>query len=239
MRREAFDMASFLDRYEAFIGNGEVNEHGETLDEFLEKYDPYKYKNPCVTVDIIVLKEDSTVKNYGCKVLMIQRKNHPCIGMWALPGGFAEIHEDLVDSAKRELLEETGLKDIPMEQLYTWGEEKRDPRARIITVSYLAYLREDVKIEAGDDAKDAAWMDVSLSLAKTEVKTCNNSSRRYRTYKLLVTHEERQLELSAEVEVGENLDTILKEREYRVVGNEGIAFDHARLIVQALLTLEK
>lgn len=232
-------MASFLNRYDAFVGNGEVNENGETLDEFLDKYDPYKYKNPCVTVDIIVLKEDSTVKNYGCKVLMIQRKNHPCIGMWALPGGFAEIHEDLVDSAKRELLEETGLKNIPMEQLYTWGEEKRDPRARIITVSYLAYLRKDVMVVAGDDAKDVAWMEVSLSLTKTEVKTCNNISRRYRTYKLSVTHEERQLELTAEVEVGENLDAILKEREFRVVGNEGIAFDHARMIVQALLTLEK
>ena len=70
------------------------------------------------------------------KLLLVQRKHEPYQGSWALPGGYIEIDEDLPEAAARELAEETGLKDVPLEQLHTFGKPGRDPRGRTITVVY-------------------------------------------------------------------------------------------------------
>ena len=87
-----------------FVGTGELNKAGDSLAVFLDKYDPDKYQNPCNTVDTLVFtKEDSQVK----RILLIKRGNHPCIGLWACPGGFVEFKENLYDAALRELQEET------------------------------------------------------------------------------------------------------------------------------------
>jgi 8-oxo-dGTP diphosphatase len=69
------------------------------------------------------------------RLLMIRRRNHPNIGMWALPGGFVELRENLEDAAKRELMEETGVENAPMIQLKTYGDYDRDPRWRVITTA--------------------------------------------------------------------------------------------------------
>ena len=83
-----------------FVGTGELNKAGDSLAVFLDKYDPDKYQNPCNTVDTLVFtKEDSQVK----RILLIKRENHPCIGLWACPGGFVEFKENLYDAALREL----------------------------------------------------------------------------------------------------------------------------------------
>ena len=80
-------------------------------------------------------------------------------GWWALPGGFIELHENLEDTARRELTEETGVADLPMEQFAVYGIATRDPCARIITSAYLSVVDEgQVKVQAGDDAADAKWM---------------------------------------------------------------------------------
>lgn len=72
-----------------FIGSGELNEAGQTLQEFLEEYDPRKYDNPCNTVDILVFTYAQEHGKRSLKrILLIKRRNHPCIGMWATPGGF-------------------------------------------------------------------------------------------------------------------------------------------------------
>lgn len=229
-------MPSFFEDISSFYGTGERNPEGETLDEYLEKYDPYRYKGPFVTADIVVVRQTEEESNVGLELLMVQRKNHPCIGWWALPGGFAELHEDLMSSAKRELEEETGLTGIPMEQLYTWGEENRDPRCRIITVSYLAYLLNDVKVQAGDDAKDAAWVRIHLELQKTELISAENQWKRKREYyRLSLKNSSKGIHSEAIVAVEQNLNTILKELTFTVMENKEIAFDHARIITQALL----
>lgn len=95
---------------------------------------------------------------------MIKRGNHPSIGYWALPGGFVELREDMDQAAARELEEETGVKGLPLQQLRTWGSYDRDPRWRVITTSYLALVEGELPVKAGDDAADALWMDVELSL---------------------------------------------------------------------------
>ena len=92
------------------------------------------YPQPSVTCDIVIF----TVENDDLKVLLVKRAVKPFNSQWAIPGGFVQIDESIGDAAKRELLEETGLKDVYLEQLYTFGNIKRDPRGRVITVSYLS-----------------------------------------------------------------------------------------------------
>ena len=136
------------------------NERGETLKEFLAKYNPDKYKHPSTTVDMIV----ATVQDNSLKVLLVKRKDHPFIGCWATPGGFVQFGEDIDQAAMRELYEETGLKEgIYFRQLYTFGKADRDPRTHVITTAYLTLVPHEVICQtmAGDDAADAQWFTVS------------------------------------------------------------------------------
>ena len=235
-------MAAFLENIEPFYGTGIKNEAGLTLEKFLEEYNPLKYKNPCSTSDIIVIRSHGQVKSVekGLKVLMIKRRNHPSIGRFALPGGFVEIKEDLIDAARRELTEETGLKNIPIEQMYTWGEVWRDPRTRIITTSFLAIVDDSVaKVKAGDDASDAQWMDIALNQIDRKELNAVNGKRIRDIYELSLSNQEQKLYFKSKVCVIYNAYGILKETTYEVFENNEIAFDHPRMIVQALLHIQE
>ena len=96
----------------------------------------YQYARPALTVDVVVFALD----DLDLKVMLIQRDLKPFEGQWALPGGFVRVDETLADAARRELQEETGLKDIFLEQLYTFGDLDRDPRERVVTVAYYALV---------------------------------------------------------------------------------------------------
>lgn len=114
----------------------------------------YKYPHPAVTTDIVIF----TIQDQQLKALLIKRKGAPYKGKWALPGGFVGIDEDLEDSAKRELAEETGVRGVYLEQLYTFGKPKRDPRERVITVAYFALIPPDkVELKAATDAEAVDW----------------------------------------------------------------------------------
>lgn len=112
------------------------------------------YERPSVTVDIVIF----TLHDDDLQVLLIKRRYPPFEGMWAIPGGFVNIDEGLEEAARRELFEETGLRDIFLEQLYTFGNPGRDPRTRVISVAYFAVaLRSATQPRAGDDAAEVAW----------------------------------------------------------------------------------
>ena len=114
----------------------------------------YEHPHPAVTVDCAVFGLDED----GLKVLLVQRDGEPFAGRWALPGGFVRPDEGLEEAARRELREETGLEQLFLEQLYTFGEPKRDPRERVITVAWYALVRlADHRVQAATDARDAAW----------------------------------------------------------------------------------
>ncbi|MEW6716113.1 MAG: NUDIX domain-containing protein [Chloroflexota bacterium] len=110
---------------------------------------------PALAVDLIIF----TVRKNRLQILLIQRKNEPFSGRWALPGGFVRMNESLEDAALRELEEETGLRDVYLEQLYTYGDPGRDPRGHVVTVAYFALIPSDTPIrpEGGDDASQAKW----------------------------------------------------------------------------------
>ena len=95
------------------------------------------------------------------KLLLVNRKNEPFKGKWALPGGFVNIDEELEDAVARELAEETGIAGVPLEQMHTFGKCGRDPRGRVITVTFMGIVTEGQnKLKAGDDAAKAQWFDI-------------------------------------------------------------------------------
>jgi len=120
----------------------------------------YDHPRPAVTTDVIVF----TFQSEELRVLLVQRRRKPFVDAWALPGGFVEMDETLEDAAQRELTEETNVRDIYLEQLYTFGDPGRDPRGRVISVAYMALLSLDQAaaqaVRAGDDAGDARWWNV-------------------------------------------------------------------------------
>ena len=127
------------------------NEAGQTLTEFLRDYNPKDYERPSVTVDMAVCTQEG-------ELLLIQRRNHPNIGQWALPGGFMEMEETLYESAVRELKEETGVTDVGLHSLGLFAAPDRDPRTRIITAAFTVALPQErlsSQLQAGDDAADA------------------------------------------------------------------------------------
>lgn len=117
-----------------------------------------------VTVDLVVL----TVRDGGLAALLVRRGVAPYRGRWALPGGFLRPEEDLLDAAVRELDEETGLRSVRvhLEQLRTYGDPRRDPRGRVVTVAYLALAPDLPAPVAGTDAAAARWAPIGDALAK-------------------------------------------------------------------------
>ena len=118
----------------------------------------YKYPRAALTVDCVVFGFDAG----ELKVLLIERALDPFKGKWALPGGFVRVDETVDDAARRELAEEAGLKDVFLEQLYTFGAVNRDPRERVVSVAYYALVKlaaHDTK--AATDATDARWFPMS------------------------------------------------------------------------------
>jgi len=122
----------------------------------------YEYPRPALAVDCVVLGFDEE----DLKVLLIQRDIDPFKGKWALPGGFVRMDEGLEDAARRELREEAGMKDVFLEQLYTFGDVGRDPRGRVVSVAYYALcnLKEhEDEVAASTDARSAAWFAVAAT----------------------------------------------------------------------------
>ncbi len=133
-----------------------MNNKGDSQSESLPKQGGqgwvYKYPHPAVTADCIVFTSDN-------KVLLIQRKNEPCKGQWAFPGGFMNIDETAETAAVRELKEETGIKLTETEifQVGAYTTVDRDPRERVITIAYFAEIEKSVKVHGADDASCARW----------------------------------------------------------------------------------
>ncbi len=111
------------------------------------------FPKPSVTVDVVII----TLRGEELQVLLVKRDLAPYKGRWAIPGGFVHISESLEAAARRELREETGVTDVYLEQLYTFGDPGRDPRGRVISVAYIALVPAPLTVEAGSDAREARW----------------------------------------------------------------------------------
>ena len=132
-------------------------ENALTESEFIKQYDSSKYEKPSVTVDIMVF---TVIKDKLC-VLLIKRGRHPFKDAWAIPGGFINMDEDADTAAKRELEEETKVTGVHLEQLYTFSSVHRDPRMRVISISYIAIVPYNkLQYAYGDDASDSRIFEI-------------------------------------------------------------------------------
>lgn len=236
---------AFLDKLDGFYGTGERDSAGRTLEEFLEVYDARKYDTPANTTDIVVVRCRERLEHWGqpLQVLLVKRSNHPSIGFWATPGGFVEMRESLYEGAARELEEETGVKDLPLMQLSTWGDYDRDPRWRVITTVFVALVEGDITVQAGDDAADAVWMDAELTRESAEADgpdaALEGMPGSREVWNLQLTNGEKQVHLHAKVEITHSAHRLLSQESYRLLECDGIAVDHGCIITQALLYLRK
>lgn len=216
---------------------------------FLEKYDINQYDRPSLAADIAVFsigRKQTAESDYRklppkrLRLLLIKRAGQPFYGKWALPGGFMQKGETIQQTARRELKEETGTDKAYLELCQVFSDIGRDPRGWIISQAFIALLNEeDIQKEcfaAGGDAGEAAWFDMTVERVSGQKQgqgsriTCDND------YVLM-------LEKSGTV--AENEPAVLKAavrehiayRDYHeivthdVISSEGIAFDHARIIV--------
>lgn len=114
----------------------------------------YEYPRPALAVDCVVFG----IHHEALHVLLVERGQPPYQGWWALPGGFVQMDESLDEAARRELREETGLSEVYLEQLYTFGDPGRDPRERVVSVAYFALVKpHEQPVRAADDAQRAQW----------------------------------------------------------------------------------
>lgn len=141
------------------------------------RYDASLHERLSVTVDVVVFgmfgsldggeepadpPGPEATDQPELRVLLIRRRNRPFQGCWAIPGGFVTMDESLDDAARRELKEETGLRNVYLEQLYTFGTPNRDPRTRVVSVAYYALLPGQMReTRPGDDAQEARWFAVT------------------------------------------------------------------------------
>jgi 8-oxo-dGTP diphosphatase len=172
------------------------------------------YPRPSVTADVTAF----TLRDGDLQVLLIKRKHPPFEGMWAIPGGFVGIDESLEEAALRELEEETGVCDVYLEQLYTFGDVDRDPRGRVITVAYFALVPATIiDPQAGDDAAEACWWSVydlpPLAFDHTDILAYALQRLRYKLEYTAVGFELlpevftlSELQAAYEVVLGEKLD---------------------------------
>ena len=206
------------------MGGGGVdkrNSLGQTEEEFLRAYDPGRYERPSVTVDVLVMGVDERYENL--KILLIRRQDHPFIGCWALPGGFIGMEESGYQAAGRELERKTGLTGIYMEQIYTFTQPKRDPRMRVIDIAYLALIP---VVQTGEGAKgeECAWFNVCFTADSIRIfseeagvsmeyglteKVFRNGAVKYTNYVPSCRTEDR------------------------------LAFDHAEVLLEGLLSLRR
>lgn len=219
------------------------NRQGLTEEEFLRKYDASIYERPSVTVDMLIFTVmDEEKENYrklpekALKLLLIKRGDHPYMGQWALPGGFVTESESIDEAALRELKTETNIDTIYMEQLYTWGDVKRDPRTRVISCSYMALIdNSSFEVKAGDDAEDAMWFDIRCSVFEEKKTLLERGFVYEKLVKLTLSNETDTMEAIVKVIERHEGRAVKVERE--IMDSTGIAFDHAKIIEYAVARL--
>lgn len=137
------------------------------------------FETPGVTVDLSIF----TVNEDRLKVMLVRRAESPYQGFWSLPGGFLKTGESLDSAAQRVLREKSGVSDVYMEQLYTFGEPKRDPRSRVITVAYIALIPwQSLPQPESEKVTDLTWASVDAipKLAFDHEKILEYAVRRLR-----------------------------------------------------------
>jgi len=197
-------------------------------EEFLKDYNPDDFKKLSVTTDILIVsvssEENSNYRKTDSKkmsILLVKRDNYPFKDKWCLPGGFVSYEEDLDKAPIRILKRETNLDNIYLEQLYTFGDINRDPRMRIISTSYIALID---KNKLNDNlSNNASWFDITLYEEKDNIVSIVLDN--------------------GKTTINFELKKVLREKttdrySFKIIKNDLLAFDHAKVILSGLERLK-
>lgn len=196
-------------------------------EEFLKEYDSSVFEKLSMTTDILIMSvSNEDTGNYRklsekkFSILLVKRDNYPFKDKWCLPGGFVRIDETLDEAAKRVLKAETNLKDIYIEQLYTFSDIKRDPRMRVISTSYMALV--DKNRLRDKLSANASWFNVlMLEDEKSYNVTLDNGVDEIKFV------------------VGKKLrDKTTDRYDFNIIKNDKLAFDHPLVIVSGIERLK-
>lgn len=211
---------------QAFSGKKRSEKSDEEL--FLSAYRMDAYDRPSVATDVAAFAIRAEKEEYyrkdsrlGLSLLLIRRAEHPFMNCWALPGGFVKREETLEACAVRELKEETNLDAVSLIPVGSFSQPDRDPRGRIISNAYTAIIHhEDASVMGGDDALDAKWFSVSFTQEESGAH--------------LLTLRREDTVLTARLKAQTARFGAVS---YEILENQGLAFDHAKIIASALSLL--
>ncbi|MBQ6846854.1 MAG: NUDIX domain-containing protein [Oscillospiraceae bacterium] len=195
---------------------------------FLSAYNIEDYDRPSIATDIVVFSmhgEEAECHRKDAKqklsLLLIKRGEHPFMNKWALPGGFLKANETIEECALREITEETNLTPVSIMPIGVFSEPDRDPRGRIVSNAFVSVVSEEnVKVMSGDDAIAAKWFDVDFEFQKDGI------------FRLVISSGDEKI-------VAELLEKNKRfgKSEFEIISNDGLAFDHAKIIATSLSTL--
>lgn len=192
-------------------------------EEFLKNYDLSKYEKPSVTADIVIFSVSAQNKeNYRklsekkISVLLVKRDSYPFKDKWCLPGGFIGMKETLDEAANRILLAETNMKNIYLEQLYTFSDINRDPRTRVISTTYVALIDKNKCKEKL--SLNASWFDMTLIEDENKME-------------FILENGTEKLEFSVNKVLKDNFSDIY---DYTTIINSSLAFDHPLAIAYGI-----
>lgn len=202
-----------------------------------------EFFKPSVTVDTIIFTvRDLNVDNYRklpekkFQVLLVKRAGEPYKDKWSLPGTFVGKEEKFEEAVNRCLEEKANIKDIYLEQLYTWGDPQRDPRERVISTSYMGLVDTgDIQIKAGKNVEDIEWFNIKLNTIKEKSKEKKDGY--YKTEEIEIILENKEVTLKNRVKVVKEIvngNTVI----YTQILQSDLAFDHAKILIYAIERLK-
>ena len=197
------------------------DKNGLTEAEFLAGYQSGDWPHPSVTADVLVFAREGD----ELKLLLVRRGGHPYLGHWALPGGFAEPGETIEQTAQRELLEETNLQGLRLVPVGFFTDPGRDPRCWSMTRAFMVLVNAiPPQVRAGDDAQETGWFTI-------------HTRRAGEGFKLILKGQKETI--CAHMKVREEKTPAGYVRWVDLLSQKGLAFDHGKIIVTALLKLNE
>ena len=204
--------------------------------KFLELYSDSEYEKPSVTVDAVIFRifsqESENYRKLSQKKLQVylnKRQYSPFKNKYAIVGTFIDLQHELSDTMKLCVKNKVGLTNYYYEQLFTFGDKSRDPRTRVLSVSYMLLTNDQEKLTNGD------WFDIEVNEIKSNTEQLKNGFKLTKTFELLLSNGEKTLKNIIEIS---NTKINLEETKTINIISSDIAFDHAKIILQALERLK-
>lgn len=204
--------------------------------KFLELYSDSIYEKPSVTVDSVILRlMDEETNNYrklpkkNLQVFLQKREYSPFKNCYAIVGTFVDLQNELAHTMKLCARKKVGIENFYYEQLYTFGDRTRDPRTRVLSVSYMLLTNKQENLHSGD------WFDIDTKLISSSHEKTENGFIATQTYQITLSNNETKLENSVKLTVSKNN---LEETKTLEILNSSLAFDHIKIIYYALERLK-